>query len=103
MGRRVAVSQSPYLPPLKGENAELCKLGHQMEPIYGTNILEFGREGVKLVKPEDGFILVEQHLFRAGLVQKRGRKYQKDSPDSILVGTLDGDPIVAGVEMKWQS
>jgi hypothetical protein len=95
-----AVIQSSYLPPLKGENAELCKLGHQMEPIYGTNILELGKEGIKL---EDGKVLIVQHLFRAGLVQKRGRKYQKDSPDFILIGTLDGAPIVAVVEMKCRS
>ena len=49
-----AVIQSSCLPPLKGENAELCKLGHQMEPIYGTNILELGKEGIKL---EDGKVL----------------------------------------------
>ena len=73
-----AVIQSSYLPPLKGENAELCKLGHEMEPVHGRNILEMGKEGIEL---EDGSVLVVQHLFRAGLVQKRGRKYQKDSPD----------------------
>jgi hypothetical protein len=26
-------------------------------------------------------VLVVQHLFRAGLLQKRGCRYQKDSPD----------------------
>jgi hypothetical protein len=49
MGGRVAIILSSYLPPLiKGENAEHCKLGHQFEPTYGTNILELGKEGVKL-------------------------------------------------------
>jgi len=95
-----AVVQSTFLPPLKGENAELCKLGHTMEPVYGTNILNDGKDGIEL---EDGSILVVQHLFRAGLLQKQGRKYQKDSPDFILIGTLDGEPLKAVVEMKCQS
>ena len=43
------------------------------------------------------------HLFRAGLLQKRNRKYQKDSPDFILIGTLDGCQIVAVVELKCRS
>jgi hypothetical protein len=48
-------------------------------------------------------MLVVQHFFRAGLLQKRGCKYQKDSPDFILIGTLDGEPIVAVVKMKCRS
>jgi hypothetical protein len=36
------------------------------------------KDGIAL---EDESVLVVQHLFRAGLLQKRGCKYQKDSPD----------------------
>lgn len=71
-----------------------------MEPIYGANILKTGKDGIKL---ENGSILVVQHLFRAGLVEKRHRPYQKDSPDFILIGTLDGEPLVAVVELKCRS
>jgi hypothetical protein len=95
-----AVIQSAYLKPLKGETAELCKLGHQMEPIYGMNILEWAKNGARL---EDGSVLKVHHLFRAGLLQKRNQKYQKDSPDFILIGTLDGRRIVAVVELKCRS
>lgn len=87
-----AVVQSAHLKPLKGEAAELCKLGHQMEPICGQNLLEAGCSGIRL---EDGSVLVINHLFRAGLVQKRGKKHQKDYPDFMLLGALDGQPIVA--------
>lgn len=64
-----AVVQSAFLNPLKGESAELCKLGHKMKPIYGKQLLDNGKGGITL---EDGSVLVVEHLFRAGLVQKRG-------------------------------
>lgn len=92
-----AVVQSAFLSPLKGESAELCKIGHQMEPIYAENLLKAGKDGIKL---QDGKVLIIHHLYRAGLLQKTGSKYQKDSPDFILIGTLDGEPLVAVVEMK---
>jgi hypothetical protein len=96
-----AIIQSAFLPPLKGENAKLCKLGHQMEPVHAKNLIAAGKDGIAL---EDESVLVVQHLFRAGLLQKRGCKYhQKASPDFILIGTLDGEPIVAVVEMKCRS
>jgi hypothetical protein len=46
---------------------------------------------------------VVQHLFRAVLVQKSGQKYQKDSPDFILIEMLDGQQIVAVVQLKCRS
>jgi hypothetical protein len=73
-----AIVQSAFLPPLKGENAKLCELGHQMEPVYAKNLIAPGKDGIAL---EDESVLVVQHLFRAGLLQKRGCRYQKDSPD----------------------
>ena len=39
-------------------------------------------------------------MYRAGLVSNICREYQKDSPDFILHGTLDGEDIWAVVEMK---
>lgn len=82
------------------QKVELCRLGHQMEPIYGCNLLEAGKNGIKL---EDGSVLVTQHLFRVGTVHKRGKKHQKDSPEFSLLGTLDGQPIVAVVNLKCRS
>lgn len=64
------------------------------------NILQAGKDGIRL---EDGKLLVVQHLFRAVLVQKSGQKYQKDSPDFILIGMLDGQQIVAVVQLKCRS
>jgi hypothetical protein len=96
-----AANQSAFLKPLKGEAAKLCKLGHQMEPIYGMNILEAAKNGVQF---ENGSLLVIQHLFRAGLVQKSGsQKDQNDSLDFVLIGTLDGEHFVAIVELKCRS
>jgi hypothetical protein len=71
-----------------------------MEPVYAKNLIAAGKDGIAL---EDESMLVVQHLFRADLLQKRGCKYQKDSPDFILIGTLDGEPIIAVVKMKCRS
>jgi hypothetical protein len=72
----------------------------QMEPIYGMNILEWAKNGIRL---EDGSVLKVHHLFRAGLLQKKNRMYQMDSPDFIIIGTLVGHEIVAVVELKCRS
>jgi hypothetical protein len=85
------------LSPLNGESAELCKLGHHMELIYGMNILNEGKEGKRL---KDGSVLDRPHLFRAGLLQKCDCKYQKDSPDFIVIGPLDGKPLLVVVKIK---
>lgn len=95
-----AAIQSAYLPPLRGENAELCRIGHEMEPIYGMNILEAAMNGIRLI---DGSILVVKHLFRVGTVQQQNRRYQKDSADFLLIGTLNGRSIIAIVELKCRS
>lgn len=71
-----------------------------MEPIYGQNLLEAGKNGIRL---RNGSVLVIHHLFRTGLVYKRGKRHQGDSPDFVLLGTLDGRPIVAVIELKCRS
>ena len=48
----------------------------------------------------NGKRLVVLHMYRAGLVSNICREYQKDSPDFILVGTIDGEFFSAVVEMK---
>ena len=40
------------------------------------------------------------HVFRCGLLESRGRPYQKDSPDFVAIIKVDGAIRVAAMEMK---
>lgn len=92
-----AVVRSGFLPSLKGTSAELCELGHKMEPIYGSNLLAMTKGGVTL---SDGKKLEIVHLFRAGLLQSVGRPWQKASPDFLALARIDGEENIIVVEMK---
>ena len=94
-----AVIHTNFLPPLKGTSYELCKLGHMMEVIYGKQLIQMSDEtdGILL---SNGKKLIVLHMHRAGLVSNVSREYQKDSPDFILLGTIDGEFFSAVVEMK---
>lgn len=66
-----AVVQTNFVPPFKGVAAELCRMGHEMEPVYGHELLQLGKDGINL---GNWRVLVINHLFRAGLLHKYGPK-----------------------------
>ena len=70
-----------------------------MEGACGKQLLQISDElnGVTFQKGKTLKIL---HSFRAGLVGRTNREYQKDSPDFILHGMLDNEQIITIVEMK---
>ena len=39
-------------------------------------------------------------MFRAGLIARSNRDYQKDSPDFVVYGLLNGVHVIATLEMK---
>ena len=92
-----AIVRAGFLPSLKGASAELCELGHKMEPIYGKNLLEATKGGIAL---SDGKMLEVLHLFRAGLLQSEARPWQKASPDFLALARVDGEEVIVVVEMK---
>ena len=44
--------------------------------------------------------LIRLCMYRAGLVSNVSRECQKDSPDFVLIGTLDGKKVSSVVEIK---
>ena len=48
----------------------------------------------------NGKTLIALHARRVGLVSDASKEHQKDSPDCVLVGTIDGEILSAVVEMK---
>ena len=95
-----AVMHTNFLPPLKGTSYELCKLGNMKEVIYGKQCIQMSDEtdGILL---SNGKKLIGLHmLYRTGLVSNVSREHQKDSPDFLLIGTLDEEFFSAIVEMK---
>lgn len=93
-----AVSSAFLKPITSGPARELMQIGHEMESVYGEQVLDQSKgDGILTA---DGKRLVVDHLFRTGLVQKRGKPHQKDSPDFVALGSLDGEAITAAVEMK---
>ena len=92
-----AIVRAGLLPALKGTSAELCELGHKMEPIYGRNLLQATKGGIAL---SDGKMLEILHLFRAGLLQSELRPWQKASPDFLALARVDGEETIVVVEMK---
>lgn len=92
-----AIVRSGFLPSLKGTSAELCELGHKMEPIYGNDLLKITKGGITL---SDGKSVEIVHLFRAGLLQSVARQWQKASPDFLALARIDGEEKIIIVEMK---
>jgi len=94
-----AVMHANYLPPLKGTSLELCKIGHKMEGIYGKQLLQISDDN-NGIRFQNGKYLKILHMFRAGLVGRSNREYQKDSPDFVAYGILDNMHIVLIIEIK---
>ena len=70
-----------------------------MEGTHSKQLLQISdkHNGIKF---QNGEILKMLHLFRAGLVGRTDRIYQKDSPDFALHGALDNEHIILIAEMK---
>lgn len=87
-----------HMPPLRGEAKKYAKIGHEMEEKYVQDLLK--------VADADGGIdvggkkLEVLHIFRCGLLESKGRPYQKDSPDFVAIVKVDGTLCVAAMEMK---
>eukprot|EP00562_Extubocellulus_spinifer_P001033 CAMPEP_0178488594 /NCGR_PEP_ID=MMETSP0696-20121128/9940_1 /TAXON_ID=265572 /ORGANISM="Extubocellulus spinifer, Strain CCMP396" /LENGTH=1177 /DNA_ID=CAMNT_0020116367 /DNA_START=521 /DNA_END=4055 /DNA_ORIENTATION=+ len=91
-----AVVMTNHMPPLRGEAKRHAAVGTKMEPEYAKDLLSLTNGGVRIGQRK----LEVLHLFRSGLVQSRGRSYQKDSPDYVAIIKLDERTCVAAVEMK---
>ena len=94
-----AVIYANFLRPSKGTSLELCKIGHVMEGACGKQLLQMSddNDGITF---QNGKKLKISYLFRAGSVFRSDRQYQKDSPDFVVIGTLDNVHTIAIVEMK---
>ena len=94
-----AIVYTIFFPLLKGTTLELCKIGHRMEHVYGKELLQINDEngGIKF---SNGIFFRVLFIYRAGLVGRINRDYQKDSPGFVVHGILDDVHIIAILEMK---
>ena len=76
-----ALVMTNFLPPLKGEARKHAEMGHMMEQKYGSDLMEVSKGGLDI----GGKQVEVLYLFRCGLVQSLGRRYQRDSPDYVAI------------------
>ena len=94
-----AAIHTNFLPLLKDTSYELCKLDYMIEVICGKQLIQMSDEtdGILLLNRKNVIVL---HIYQAGLVSNVLKKYQKDSPDFILVRTIDRELFSTVILMK---